>query len=161
MQIYIPLVVIAGLLQLQSQGQPVRNPINHLPDSARAYSANGDSSQNENLCLLGEAYFKKGNIPEGKKYFMAAIKHYQAAGNKEREAATWLRLGEKLHSEENSYTESLSILAQALKLYQSITGKETETSEAMYFISYIFISPGHPKEILFGLIYIGYFYIYF
>jgi two-component sensor histidine kinase len=78
---------------------------------------------------VGETYFEVKKVDSGLSYFMKVVDAYQKAGDKKREARTWLRLATKIKYAGNTDARIPGFLDKALDLSQQIhdTKKEMET----------------------------------
>ena len=74
----------------------------------------------EAILLQGEAYFLKGNLPEGKKRFLEIVSTYHGQADIEREARTWMRLGKKLIRQTDNFTEIQDCFYKAIQLYREV-----------------------------------------
>ncbi|MBL0745654.1 histidine kinase dimerization/phosphoacceptor domain -containing protein [Chryseolinea lacunae] len=82
----------------------------------------------ETLLRLGETYLQMGDDVRGKRFFMDVIEDYQKAGDRKREARTWLRLGKKLNVITTPHAEIRAGFKRALQLY-SAEGDADKTAE--------------------------------
>ncbi|OCX52114.1 hypothetical protein BEL04_11500 [Mucilaginibacter sp. PPCGB 2223] len=82
----------------------------------------------EAMLRVGEAYFRLKNFEVGKRYFNSVVKAYQLAGDKKREARTWLRFAIKLKMGNGARPEIIGCLNKALALYRQLgdVGKQAE-----------------------------------
>lgn len=72
---------------------------------------------------------------------MQVISDYQRAGDQEREARTWHRLGRKANWNATTYSQMLSYLERALLLYRQIN-KEEKVIETLISIADVHIEQG-------------------
>lgn len=114
-------------------------------------SLQSKSFRYESMLLIGEAYFHRGNIAEGKKLFLEVASVYHAKGDLQREGRTWLRLARKMDVENDRIPYIDSCFDKAIVLYQQAHNIEREAAARTYMADYLF-ETGRPKqgEIAFG-----------
>lgn len=84
------------------------------------------SFQSETRSRIGETYFQVKDYETGKAWFMQNIKIYHDAGDKAREARTWLRMGTKCKTGVYGYPYILPYFNKALSLYRQIYNQQKE-----------------------------------
>lgn len=92
----------------------------------------------ESTLLVGEAHLNKDDTAGGKKRFFDVAAIYQAKGDVQREARTWLRLARKIAWNKEYIPEIDAYFNKAIKLYAQAGNLEKEASARSYLVDYLF-----------------------
>ena len=81
---------------------------------------------NESHCVLAKYSFARGNLTEGKQYFMRIINDCQRANDQVNEARWWTELGIYLPVTPSTYADGIAAYERGLQLYRQLHDKNKE-----------------------------------